>query len=110
MDNTPRLSILPREESDRREARLLSSIVPVVLDQNDFPLSVVDNGSFSNPVNIDVNAGALVLCCIPAGQSTIASTPNGSDGVPGDFYRRPGLYVGDAEITPLVEWANLSFD
>ena len=43
MDNTPRLSILPREESDRREARLLSAIVPVVLDQNDFEQLYADH-------------------------------------------------------------------
>ena len=43
MDNTPRLSILPREESDRREAKLLSSIVPVVLDQNDFEQLYADH-------------------------------------------------------------------
>lgn len=36
MDNFPRPNILPREEGDRQEAKMLSSIVPVILDQNDF--------------------------------------------------------------------------
>ena len=36
MDSFPRASILPREEGDRQEARLLSGILPVVLDACDF--------------------------------------------------------------------------
>lgn len=36
MDNYPSPNVLPREEGDKSEAERLSSIVPVVLDQNDF--------------------------------------------------------------------------
>lgn len=36
MDNYPSPNILPREEGDKTEAEMLSSIVPVVLEQNDF--------------------------------------------------------------------------
>ena len=36
MDNFPSPNILPREESDRNEAEMLSSIIPVILDQDDF--------------------------------------------------------------------------
>lgn len=36
MDSYPEPNILPRSEEDRREAGMLSSIVPVVLEQNDF--------------------------------------------------------------------------
>ena len=36
MDNFPMPNLLPREEADRQEAKLLSSIVPVVLEQCDF--------------------------------------------------------------------------
>ena len=36
MDNIPAAAILRREEDDRAEAQLLSAIVPVVLEQNDF--------------------------------------------------------------------------
>ena len=36
MDNFPAPNILPREEGDKQEAERLSSIVPVVLEQNDF--------------------------------------------------------------------------
>lgn len=36
MDNFPHPNILPREESDQEEARRLSAIVPVILQQNDF--------------------------------------------------------------------------
>ena len=36
MDNFPSPNILPREEGDKGEAEMLSSIIPVILDQNDF--------------------------------------------------------------------------
>lgn len=36
MDNIPAANVLPREENDKAEAEMLSSIIPVVLDQNDF--------------------------------------------------------------------------
>ena len=36
MDNFPSPNILPREEADKQEAKMLSSIIPVVLDQTDF--------------------------------------------------------------------------
>lgn len=36
MDNFPSPNVLPREESDKGEAEMLSSVLPVVLDQDDF--------------------------------------------------------------------------
>ena len=36
MDNFPSPNVLPREEGDKAEAEMLSSIIPVVLQQNDF--------------------------------------------------------------------------
>lgn len=36
MDNMPTLSVLPREESDKSSAEMLSDILPVVLEQNSF--------------------------------------------------------------------------
>ena len=36
MDNFPSPNILPREEGDKFEAEMLSSIIPVILEQNDF--------------------------------------------------------------------------
>lgn len=36
MDNIPIPNILPREENDAAEAEMLSSIIPVVMEQNDF--------------------------------------------------------------------------
>ena len=36
MDNFPSPNILPREEGDKGEAEMLTSIVPVILDQDDF--------------------------------------------------------------------------
>ena len=36
MDNFPTPNILPREEGDKGEAEMLTSIVPVILEQNDF--------------------------------------------------------------------------
>ena len=36
MDNFPSPNILPREEGDKAEAEMLSSIIPVILEQDDF--------------------------------------------------------------------------
>ena len=36
MDNFPSPNVLPREKGDKEEAETLSSILPVILDQNDF--------------------------------------------------------------------------
>ena len=36
MDNYPRGNILPREQGDTAEAKMLSAIVPVILEQNDY--------------------------------------------------------------------------
>ena len=36
MDNFPSPNVLPREEGDKSEAEMLSSIIPVILEQNDF--------------------------------------------------------------------------
>lgn len=36
MDNFPSPNVLPREEGDKGEAEMLSSIIPVILDQDDF--------------------------------------------------------------------------
>jgi hypothetical protein len=36
MDNFPSPNILPREAGDKQEAKILSSIIPVILDQTDF--------------------------------------------------------------------------
>lgn len=36
MDNFPSPNFLPREEQDKPEAQMLSSVVPVILQQNDF--------------------------------------------------------------------------
>ena len=42
MDNFPAPNILPREEGDKGEAEMLTSIVPVVLDQADFEQTYSD--------------------------------------------------------------------
>lgn len=42
MDNFPAPNILPREEGDKAEAEMLSSIIPVILDQNDFEQTYSD--------------------------------------------------------------------
>ncbi len=36
MDNYPAPVLLPREQEDREEARLLSSVIPILLDQSEF--------------------------------------------------------------------------
>ena len=42
MDNFPSPNILPREEGDKAEAEMLTSIIPVVLDQNGFEQTYSD--------------------------------------------------------------------
>lgn len=42
MDNFPEPSVLPREESDKAEAKALSSIIPVILDQCNFEQTYSD--------------------------------------------------------------------
>ena len=46
MDNFPSPNILPREEGDKAEAEMLTSIIPVVLDQNDFEETYSDVMSY----------------------------------------------------------------
>lgn len=43
MDNFPAPNILPREERDKADAKMLSAIIPVVLDQNDFEKTYSDH-------------------------------------------------------------------
>jgi len=42
MDNYPEPAVLPREKDDKMDAELLSSILPVVLEQNDFEQTYSD--------------------------------------------------------------------
>ena len=42
MDNFPSPNVLPREEGDKAEAKMLTSIIPVILDQNDFEQTYSD--------------------------------------------------------------------
>lgn len=42
MDNYPAPNILPREEGDKAEAEMLTSVLPVVLEQNDFEQTYSD--------------------------------------------------------------------
>lgn len=54
MDNFPSPNILPREESDKGEAEMLTSIIPVILDQNDF------EETYSEVQNYKLKTGAGV--------------------------------------------------
>lgn len=42
MDNFPSPNVLPREEGDKGEAEMLTSIIPVILDMNDFEKTYSD--------------------------------------------------------------------
>ena len=42
MDNFPAPNVLPREAGDKPDAQMLSSIIPVILDQNDFEKTYSD--------------------------------------------------------------------
>ena len=42
MDNYPEPNVLPREEADEQDAKLLSDVIPVVLEQNDYQTTYSD--------------------------------------------------------------------
>lgn len=42
MDSFPEITILPREEGDKEEAKILSSIIPVIMEQSDFEKTYSD--------------------------------------------------------------------
>lgn len=46
MDNFPSPNVLPREESDKGDAEMLTSIIPVILDQNNFEETYNDVWSY----------------------------------------------------------------
>ena len=46
MDNYPSANVLPREEGDRGEAEMLTSIIPVVLEQNEFEATYSDEQNY----------------------------------------------------------------
>ncbi len=54
MDNFPSPNILPREENDKEEAKLLTSIVPVILAQDDFEktYSLIKDDNIQNGTGI----------------------------------------------------------
>lgn len=54
MDNFPSPNVLPREEGDKGEAEMLTSILPVILDQNDF------EETYSDEQNYKLKTGAGV--------------------------------------------------
>ena len=54
MDNFPSPNILPREEGDKAEAEMLTSIIPVILDQCDF------EETYSNTMNYKLKTGTGV--------------------------------------------------
>lgn len=54
MDNFPAANILPREEGDKQEAKMLSSILPVVLDQCGF------EGTYSHAMDDKYETGTGV--------------------------------------------------
>lgn len=54
MDNFPSPNILPREEGDKGEAEMLSSIIPVILEQDDF------EGTYSEVMDYKLKSGTGV--------------------------------------------------
>lgn len=55
MDNFPSPNVLPREEGDKAEAEMLTSIIPVILDQNEF------EEVYSDVVNYKLKTGTGVF-------------------------------------------------
>ena len=56
MDNFPRANILPREEGDVDNAKTLSSIIPVILDQNNFEQTYDDEQRYKHKTGTGVFA------------------------------------------------------
>ena len=54
MDNFPSCNVLPREENDKAEAEMLTSILPVILDQCDF------EATYSDVMNYKLKTGTGV--------------------------------------------------
>ena len=54
MDNFPSPNVLPREEGDKGEAEMLSSIIPVILEQDDF------EGTYSEVMDYKLKMGTGV--------------------------------------------------
>ena len=54
MDNFPSPNILPREEGDKAEAEMLTSIIPIILEQNDF------EGTYSEVMDYKLKMGTGV--------------------------------------------------
>lgn len=54
MDNFPAANILPREAGDKQEAKILSSIIPVILDQCEF------EGTYSQVMDDKIESGTGV--------------------------------------------------
>ena len=54
MDNFPAPNILPREEGDKAEAEMLTSIIPVILDQCEF------EQTYSDVINYKIKSGTGV--------------------------------------------------
>lgn len=54
MDNYPSPNVLPREEGDKGEAEMLSSIIPVILEQDDF------EGTYSEVMDYKLKMGTGV--------------------------------------------------
>ena len=61
LDNAPSCSVLPREASDRQTAEKLSSVVPVILEQNDF------EQVYSDACDYKLKNG---MCCYRVGWDT----------------------------------------
>lgn len=57
MDSFPRPNVLPREEGDKAEAEVLSSILPVIFEQNDFEETYSDEQMYK------IKTGAGVYGC-----------------------------------------------
>ena len=58
MDNFPSPNVLPREEGDKAEAEMLSSIIPVILEQNDF------EETYDNVWDYKLKAGIVDRCAV----------------------------------------------
>lgn len=62
MDNFPSPTILPREEGDKIEAEMLTSIIPIILDQNNF------EQTYSGVCNKELIAGTGVYTVLWDGE------------------------------------------
>lgn len=132
MDNFPEANILPRERSDEETAKVLSDVIPVILEQNDFETTYSDvqwykqkhgtgvygvfwnNDKHNGLGDIDIKKVGLNSVYWKGGLSDIQQSPNffSVELMPNDEIkaRYPDIQVGGNSELPLAPLDEYSTD